>query len=170
MPEFPHELRQRLVTLRAYLSLELQPPRSPVRDACDVLEAAIDTPSTIELAGESPTKSSPRELNELATRMLHELGIPPTAPEGSVWLVAQDIAERMMAGQMPPEDGSHELLGLLTEHGDRELIDQLIEATDDWEWMSTTGKSAADIRWSMQGIARRVTHIAQAKLEQLHRA
>lgn len=162
--QLPAELSWRLRVLDAYVVLELHDPADAVWMACDVLAAGIDTPSTIELAGESVKTLRSADARRLAQAMLAELGHPAASQEQAIWLAAGDIARRVTDGQTTPETGAHKLLGLMAEHGDPVFLDRLRYLLDAWEDLPPGLRDEDELRADMRNIA---TEIGTAALHRI---
>src|SRR5690348_12053461 len=61
-------------------------PGEPVRIACDLLVARIETPSVIALACESPTRLTLHEGRPLVRRLLSDLALDPVDIHRAGWI------------------------------------------------------------------------------------
>lgn len=112
MDDLPDELRERVVLLDAELQPDRLHPGDAVWLACDLLIAGVETPALPELAGESPARLTLADGGPLIRQVLAGLGVERIDVVRAPWVVACDIARRMIAGGLPPEDGARSLWGL----------------------------------------------------------
>jgi hypothetical protein len=92
---------------RARWQLGLLAPEDVPNAATDLLAADVETPALIELAGlEAPTWWEVRPLIE---RAIEEAALPQVSDDAARWLVAYDVAERILDGSVPPRDGADRL-------------------------------------------------------------
>lgn len=73
----PDELRERVLRLNADLLVGLLRPDEAVWLACDLLVAGVETPTLLELAGESPIRLILADAVPLVRQTLAELGVEP---------------------------------------------------------------------------------------------
>lgn len=120
------ELRDRVLRLGAELHLGLVAPGPAVWLACDLLVAGVETPTVIELAGESPTGLRAADAVPLVGRALAELGVDPVEPALAGWVLARAVARQMIDGAVPAEDGARTIWGLWSACDDAEEIFALV--------------------------------------------
>ncbi|GGU20886.1 hypothetical protein [Lentzea flava] len=119
------ELRDRLLRLNAaFVANEVQPDVA-VRLACDLLEAGVDSPALRELAGESPTRLTVRQVRPLVAAALAELRLPVLTRHQVGWVLARDVARQLISGELRRELGANRLWIIGQWHGLDELKTEL---------------------------------------------
>jgi hypothetical protein len=140
--DLPADLRERLDRLQAAAVLDHDTsdvflielfPGEPVRIACDLLVAGVETPAVIALACESPTRLALREGRPLVRRLLSELPLDAMSVHQAGWITARDLASRIESGALDEEKGGHLLLGLWYACQEPDELRPLLGILDDWE-------------------------------------
>jgi hypothetical protein len=160
----PGELRERLTRLNAELLLDLLRPGEAVWLACDLLVAGVETPTLLELAGESPTRLTLAETVPLVRKMLAELGVEPIDTSQAPWVVARNVARQMIAGDLPPEDGARSLWDLWWTCDNAEEIGLMLQPLEAWDETLPAQRNDEAIRAEMTELARGVIRAADARL------
>lgn len=107
--KIPVELRERLLRGNVDLARHELKPDVAIWLACDLLVAGFDSPALAELAGESPTRLADREAESLLVSALTELGLAQLTDEQVGWVLARDVARRLLRGEVEPPIGANEL-------------------------------------------------------------
>lgn len=162
--DLPDELRERLQCLNADLLINQVAPDSAVRAACDLLMAGVETPSVLELAGESPTHLRLPDAVALLRRVLTELGVGWVDPTQAPWVVARDVARQMIAGGLLPEDGASALWSLWWDCDNVEEIGLMLEPLEHWQEALPKDREDETIRARMRLLALDVIRVADARL------
>lgn len=160
----PDELRERLRRLNADLLVDLLRPDEAVWLACDLLVAGAETPTLLELAGESPTRLTLAEALPLVRQTLVELGVDPIDTSQAPWVIARDVAHQMIAGALPPEDGARSLWGLWWSCDNAEEIGLMLQPLEAWDETLPAHRNDEAIRAEMRELAQGVVRAANARL------
>jgi hypothetical protein len=165
MENLPEGLRERVARLNADLLLDLVEADEAVWLACDLLVAGAETPTLMELAGESPTQLLHADAVPLVRQMLAELGVAPVEASRALWVVVRDIGRRMIAGTLSPEDGARSLWDLWLSFDDAaDEIGFLLEPLEAWDQTPPALRDDEAIRAWMRELAHEVVLVADARL------
>ncbi|MBD2894938.1 hypothetical protein amrb99_38690 [Actinomadura sp. RB99] len=138
-------------------------PGEPVRIACDLLVAGIETPSVIALACESPTRLTLREGRPLVRRLLSDLALDPMNIHRAGWITARDIALQIEAGTLKAEDGGHFLLGLWHPCREPDEMRPLLGTLDAWEETPPQHRNREQFSLAMRRLSRAVIQATPAQ-------
>lgn len=164
MDDLPAELRARVVRLNAELLVDLLRPDEAVWLACDLLAAGVETPTLLELAGESPTRLTVADAVPLVRQTLAERGVEPIDTAQAPWVVARDSARQMIAGGLLPEDGARSLWGLWWSCDTAKEIGLMTQPLDAWDATPPAQRDDEAIRAEMRELAQDVVRAANARL------
>ncbi|MGI5130930.1 hypothetical protein ACQEVB_29280 [Pseudonocardia sp. CA-107938] len=140
------------------------PPESTVRLACDLLMVGVETPTVVELAGESPTRLTLGDAVPLVRQVLVELGVEPVDPTKAAWTVARDVARQMLTGDLLPEDGAAMLWDLWEDCENSPVIARMLEPLEAWQETLPEDRDDEAIRDEMRRLAPAVVHTGDARL------
>lgn len=125
-------LRERTRLLTARIMFREATGDELVRLACDLLVAGIDTPSIVALAG-LPYSVTMTDAEPIFGDALVELGLPPLPRDAAGWVLAGEVARKMIADSIPQNVGAAILWGLWWEVGQPPEIAEFVQLLDEWE-------------------------------------
>jgi hypothetical protein len=135
-------------------------PAEPVRLACDLLAAGIESPAIIALACESPTRLAVSDGEPVLRQLLTKLQIEPLNEYQAAWITARELAREIEYGQLDPATGGHLLYGLGRACGEPEEMRSLHDTLDDWEQTPPQDQDLGRLGGTMRTIARAVIQAA----------
>lgn len=139
-------------------------PAEPVRLACDLLLAGIESPAIVALACESPARLTISDGEPILRQLLTELEIEPLNEYQAAWLTARELAHEIEFGRLDPATGGHLLYGLEYACGEPEAMRALHDTLDDWEQTPPQDQDLDRLGATMRTIARAVAQAAPAHL------
>jgi hypothetical protein len=163
--ELSAELDRRVALLNASFSLGPVPAGDCVWLACDLLVAGVDTPAVTELAGAPPDLTFV-DGAALIAAMLDELGLPRLDEITAAWLLAQEIASRMLAGDLGLAAGGSELWTICDSLLSPPDLKVITDGLADWDIM--TAVEAPDSK-VLARLTRLAEDVRQAATERLGR-
>lgn len=92
------------------------PPERAHVEATALLEAGIDSPALVELAG-AVTATNSADLDPIVRRAFNELRLPPMSESEARWVVAFEVARQIAASEVEPLEGACQLWVLATDLG-----------------------------------------------------
>jgi hypothetical protein len=158
------ELRERVLRLNADLLVDLLRPDDAIWLACDLLVAGVETPTLLELAGESPTRLTLADAVPLVRQTLVELGVEPIDTSQAPWIVARDFARQITLGGLLPEDGAHSLWDLSWSCGNAREINLMLLPLEAWDETLPADRDDEAIRAEMRKLAASIVRAAEDRL------
>lgn len=162
--DLPDGMRERVLRLNADLVVDLFRPDEAVWLACDLLVAGVETPTLLELAGESPTRLTSADAVPLVRQVLVELGVEPIDASQAPWIIARDIARQMIAGSLLPEDGARSLWRLWWSCDTAQEIGLMLQPLEAWDETLPAHRDDETIRAEMRDLAEGIVHAANSRL------
>jgi hypothetical protein len=98
--------------------------------AAQLLQAGIESPDVVELAG--MTRPIRSEAAPVVARALAELGLPPMDRTAALWRLAYEYARRIADSEIPPRDGAGALWGICNDLGLPEALRYFVYLAADY--------------------------------------
>ncbi len=134
--------------------------------ACDLIEAGLDTPAVWDLAGYALSIGPMQEVEPLVRQLLTEIGSPPIDLQREPWAVAQEVAQGIAEGTLPIGTGADFLLDLGERWTTPVEIWDLIVLIDDGESLRGTPPTDDELREQARKIAHAAPGWPDAKADQ----
>ncbi|MEV0677381.1 hypothetical protein AB0I60_12765 [Actinosynnema sp. NPDC050436] len=161
--DLPDELRARLGRLDSALLDQDMWPADAVWLACDLLAAGVDRPGIVALACAPPAALIYADAVPLVLDMLTELGYEPIDPAQPAWVVAGQLARRVISGSMLPEVGVARLYGMWEECGQPWEIGRLLFPLEAWYEVLPAQRDDEAVRAEMRELVQAVVVVAEAR-------